>query len=52
MTRAKLRYKDTLMEGHRADKCIDCNKCVEVCPQKIAIPEQLKKAHEILSAVK
>ena len=52
MTRARLRYKDTLMDGHRADKCLDCNKCVEVCPQKISIPEQLKKAHEILSAAK
>jgi uncharacterized protein len=30
----------------RADQCIECEKCTELCPQKIEIPKWLKKAHE------
>ena len=30
----------------RADNCVECGECVELCPQKIEIPEWLKKAHE------
>ncbi len=32
----------------RADKCVECGECLEKCPQKIEIPEWLKKAHEAL----
>ncbi len=32
----------------RADKCVVCEKCLEKCPQKLAIPELLSKAHEYL----
>jgi predicted aldo/keto reductase-like oxidoreductase len=39
------RFKD-----HRADKCIECDQCVEKCPQKLEIPELLAKAHEFLTA--
>jgi uncharacterized protein len=46
------RYAGLKMNGHRADRCTECNKCVEVCPQKIAVPAQLKKAHEFLSPKK
>lgn len=28
--------------------CSECQACLEKCPQKINIPEELKKAHEIL----
>ena len=31
---------------NRADNCVECGQCVELCPQKIEIPEWLKKAHE------
>jgi predicted aldo/keto reductase-like oxidoreductase len=31
-----------------ADQCIVCEECIEKCPQKISIPEWLKKAHEFL----
>ncbi len=31
-----------------ASKCINCNKCVKLCPQKLDIPLFLKKAHETL----
>jgi predicted aldo/keto reductase-like oxidoreductase len=37
-----------LKEEQRADKCQECNTCVEVCPQRIPIPDWLKKAHEKL----
>jgi hypothetical protein len=40
------------MEGERpngnASVCINCGKCLEKCPQRIEIPSELKKAHEIL----
>jgi len=32
----------------RADKCIECGECLEVCPQEIPIPEWLAKAHALL----
>ena len=33
----------------RADNCIKCEQCVEKCPQKLAIPELLEKAHAFLT---
>lgn len=39
-----------LDEKTRADKCIECGECLEKCPQKIEIPDWLKKAHEVLAA--
>jgi uncharacterized protein len=33
----------------QADKCIECGKCLEKCPQKIAIPRHLKDAHVFLA---
>jgi len=35
---------------HRADKCTKCDQCVDKCPQKLAIPDLLEKAHEFLTA--
>jgi predicted aldo/keto reductase-like oxidoreductase len=37
-----------LKPEQRADQCIACEKCVEKCPQKIPIPEWLKKVHVFL----
>ncbi|MCE5278138.1 MAG: aldo/keto reductase [Planctomycetaceae bacterium] len=34
--------------GKRADACTECGKCREKCPQKIDIPAQLEKAHQLL----
>jgi uncharacterized protein len=34
-----------LPQDHRADACVDCGECIAKCPQKIEIPEWLKKAH-------
>ncbi len=33
---------------NRADKCKECGKCIELCPQHIEIPKWLKKAHETM----
>jgi hypothetical protein len=37
-----------LKEEQRADKCAECDTCVELCPQKINVPEWMKKVHELL----
>ena len=37
-----------LKEEQRADQCTECGDCVEACPQQIAVPEWLQKAHELL----
>ena len=37
-----------LKEEERADRCLDCGACIEVCPQNIAVPEWLKKVHLLL----
>ena len=34
----------------RADRCLECEECLEKCPQKIAIPDWLKKAHEMFTS--
>jgi predicted aldo/keto reductase-like oxidoreductase len=33
----------------RADNCIKCEVCLDKCPQKLAIPELLEKAHAYLT---
>ena len=37
-------------DEQRANKCIKCEQCMEKCPQKLPIPEQLEKAHAFLTA--
>jgi len=37
-----------LKEEQRADQCTECGECLDACPQKIAIPEWLQKAHALL----
>jgi predicted aldo/keto reductase-like oxidoreductase len=46
----KFRYNGPfgIDQEKRADKCIECNECLEKCPQKIDIPGWLKKVHEAL----
>jgi uncharacterized protein len=38
-----------LKAEQRADNCTKCEQCVEKCPQQLAIPELLEKAHEFLT---
>jgi predicted aldo/keto reductase-like oxidoreductase len=35
-------------QDKRADQCVECNECLEKCPQKIEIPAWLKKVHQAL----
>jgi hypothetical protein len=37
-----------LRPAERADNCVECGECQEVCPQEIPIIEWLAKAHELL----
>jgi len=50
VTRRRFMYNDPDMikQQERADKCIKCKNCEEICPQKIPIPEMLEKAHAFL----
>ena len=43
-------YRDPMMtrEEERGDKCTKCDQCLEVCPRKLNIPEELGKAHAFL----
>ncbi len=43
-------YTNFLVDtGTDASKCIDCGKCVTLCPQKLDIPCKLKEAHAALA---
>lgn len=39
-------YAMFIPENARANKCTNCGACVPKCPQKIAIPDELKKVRE------
>lgn len=41
--------KEDWASGKNAEACMECGECLEKCPQKIPIIDQLKKAHKILT---
>jgi len=41
-------YKKNLIDGSRADACVDCMACISKCPQHIAIPANLHKIQELV----
>ena len=45
----KQQYRFLQSRRGSADACIECGECEEKCPQKIMIPEDLKKAHTLLT---
>ena len=45
---SKFNYKFEIKPERRADKCVECGKCEELCPQGIKIREAMKEAHEKL----
>lgn len=45
---SRFRYMG-IKADHGADRCTECNQCVEVCPQEILVPEWLKRANTLLN---
>ncbi len=41
-------YEAFLPPAERASACIDCGECLEKCPQKIDIPNELKEVEKLL----
>lgn len=42
-------YKMLMEKGKDVSKCVECQRCVQLCPQNIMIPEKLKEAEKVLS---
>jgi len=49
--RIKQHYGSLFAENEKGSACIDCKRCVEVCPQHIDIPAELKTAHNVLEEI-
>ena len=45
---AREQYKGLVQGGHDASLCVECDTCLERCPQNIAISDQLREARELL----
>jgi len=48
LQRGQMVYNRFIPEEERANLCVECGQCLELCPQGIEIPEWLAKAHELL----
>ena len=48
--RSRLMYRG-MEKSKRSESCIECGQCVEKCPQKINIPEELKKIHAFFTSI-
>jgi len=42
-------YTMIMLSSERADRCVECGTCVELCPQQIDIPAELARAHELFT---
>jgi predicted aldo/keto reductase-like oxidoreductase len=47
--RHKREYQNFIPDDNKAEKCTACGACVPKCPQKINIPEEMKKVREFFS---
>jgi len=45
-------YFSQTAEENRATACIGCRACVDQCPQKIDVPTELAKCHDILCQIR
>jgi uncharacterized protein len=50
--RVQFLYTIRVPEGEKADQCLECRECEDLCPQGIAISEWIKKADELLDPKK
>ena len=48
LKRVQFLYQIRIQEGERAEQCLECQTCEELCPQGIAISEWIKKAQDLL----
>jgi predicted aldo/keto reductase-like oxidoreductase len=48
LQRARVNYRFDTLSGGKASDCIQCGSCEAVCPQKIAVIDELKRAAEKL----
>lgn len=46
------RYQGRLEERERAEFCIGCSSCVEICPQRIDIPRQMKNIENLVTKLR
>lgn len=46
---AEQRYQGLIKRGKSADCYTQCGACVPKCPQNIAVPDELEKAHKLLA---
>jgi hypothetical protein len=46
--RAQFLYTIRIQEGEKADQCLECRECEDLCPQGIVVSEWIKKADELL----
>ena len=46
--KAFLQRYATLSKGTDASSCIRCNECVPKCPQRIRIPEEMRRIHKLV----
>ena len=46
--KAFLKRYATLASGTDASVCVMCNACLPKCPQRIRIPEQMRKIHKLV----
>lgn len=45
------REYEALDQGKQASACVACGQCMEHCPQKIQIPEELKKINDLVMSL-
>jgi predicted aldo/keto reductase-like oxidoreductase len=51
--RAFLIGMDRKIESYRQpDRCINCNQCIPICPQRINIPSQMRRIDEFVERLK
>ena len=52
LKRSQFLYTIRIQEGEKADQCLECRECEDLCPQGIPISEWIKKADEMLAPKK